>query len=50
MRKYYAHFPGDIYAIQFFDISNMKDLKEAARNFLGVKRLPNGTQLWSTKK
>lgn len=43
MIKAYVLFPRDIYAIEFFGVKNIKELKQKARDFLGVKRLPNGT-------
>lgn len=45
--RWFIHFPGDAFATQFFDCSSIDDLKENGRDFLGVNRLPNGTECWS---
>lgn len=48
-KTWFAMFPGDAFATQFYDCNSMKELKQAAREFLGVQRLPRGTQLWSNE-
>ncbi len=45
-RKWFVHFPGDVYAIEFFDCKNLQEVKQSARKFLGVSRLPKGTEIW----
>lgn len=42
----FIRLPGDKYATQFFDCKNEKELREKARKFLNVKRLPQGTEVW----
>jgi hypothetical protein len=42
----FAMFKGDIYATEFFNVSSIKDLKQKARDWLDVNRLPNGTEFW----
>ncbi len=46
----FAMFRGDIYAIEFFNVSSIKELKQKAREWLGVNRLPNGTEFWLNKQ
>ncbi len=46
----YAMFNGDAYAIEFFYVSSIKELKQKARDWLGVNRLPNGTEFWLNNK
>ena len=42
--------PGNPYALEFFgDFANEGELKNEVRNFLRVKRLPNGTEVWINK-
>ena len=45
MKKYFFLFPGDVYALEFYG-HNEREAREAARNWLGVNRLPNGTEVW----
>jgi uncharacterized protein YcbX len=42
----FAMFKGDAYATEFFNVSSIKDLKQKARDWLDVNRLPNGTEFW----
>ncbi|MDD3467815.1 MAG: hypothetical protein PHE67_11765 [Campylobacterales bacterium] len=44
--KGYVRFAGDFFATQFFGCKNEKELRAKAREFLGVKRLPQGTEVW----
>jgi hypothetical protein len=46
MRQWFVHFPGNAYAYEFPG-ETINDAKQAARDWLGVKRLPNGTDVWS---
>lgn len=46
VKKWFVHFPGDGYATEFFDCKNLQEVKDSARKFLGVSRLPKGTQIW----
>ena len=50
--KYFAQFIGDSYATEFFpsNCTNIKCLKEHVKGWLGVSRLPNGTEVWIDKK
>lgn len=45
-QRFYVLFRGDVYATEFFDVNNMAELKAEARRFLGVSRLPRGTECW----
>lgn len=48
-KKWYIKFPLDAYAlgpINFYDEVNEQKVREWARKFEGVKRLPNGFQCW----
>jgi len=42
----FVRFAGDFFATQFFGCKNEKELRAKAREFLGVKRLPAGTDVW----
>lgn len=44
--KWFVYFQGDVYALQLFDCKNLREAKIAAREFLGVSRLPKGTEFW----
>jgi len=46
VKKWFVHFPGDVYATEFFDCKSLQEVKDSARKFLGVSRLPKGTQIW----
>ncbi len=46
----FAMFKGDIYATEFYDVASIKELKQKARDWLGVNRLPNGTEFWLNKQ
>ncbi len=46
-RKWFVLFPDNFYAIEFFDVNSINELKQEARKFLGVNRLPNGTECWA---
>jgi len=45
-KKWFCRFVGDFYAIEFFGCVNEKDARAEARKWLGVNRLPNGTEFW----
>lgn len=45
-KKWFVRFRGDILAIQFFGCKTKKDVRVKAREFLGIKRLPNNTEIW----
>ena len=46
--NWYAMFRGDVYATQLFDCNTKEEAKQKAREFLGVQRLPNGTEVYSS--
>ncbi len=44
---WYVRFVGDPYAMYFYpEDDNILSAKEYIRNWLGVSRLPNGTEFW----
>ena len=45
MKRYSAHVPGWAYAGDFYG-RNPREARAAARKWLGVARLPNGTCVW----
>jgi len=45
-KKWFVRFQGDFFATQFFGCATENDVKVKARKFLGVKRLPNNTEIW----
>ena len=45
MNRYYWHYPGMIYAGNW-DAGNIKQAKKEIREYLGLKRLPNGFAIW----
>jgi hypothetical protein len=47
-KNWYAMFPGDAYATQLFNCDTKQEAKQVARDFLGVQKLPNGTDIWSS--
>lgn len=46
MKRYWYHFPGMVYAGNVY-ASNMHEARARLRAELGIKRLPNGTAIWS---
>ncbi len=49
-KKWFARFQGDIFATQFFGCETERDVRTKAREFLGVKRLPNNTDIWCSEE
>lgn len=47
-KKWFVRFTGSFFATQFFGCETEKDVRAKARIFLGVTRLPNGTEIWSS--
>jgi hypothetical protein len=45
LKKYQFHWPGLAYVAEFYG-ENEQEARTAARNWLGVKRLPNNTAVW----
>lgn len=45
MKRYWVHVPGWICAANFCG-RNEREVRKAAREWLGVKRLPCGTAVW----
>lgn len=45
MKRYFIHFPGDVYAGNFYG-NTAREARAAARKWLGVDRLPRGTAVW----
>lgn len=45
MKRYCVHVPGWIYAADFYG-DNEREARKAAREWLGVSRLPRGTAVW----
>jgi len=46
--RWYVHFPGEAYAndMRFDHPATETEAREYVRDWLGVKRLPRGTQVW----
>lgn len=45
-KKWFAMFSGNPFAIQFFGCNSEKEVRRKAREWLGVERLPRGTEIW----
>lgn len=45
LKRYYIHVPGWVYAANFYG-RNEREARQAAREWLGVSRLPRGTAVW----
>lgn len=45
MKKYWVYFPGEAFAYNFFG-QTLNEAKQAARDWLGVSRLPRKTEIW----
>ncbi len=45
MRPWFVLFPGSAYAGEFYG-EDIDEAKQAAGDWLGVKRLPSGTAIW----
>lgn len=48
--KWFARFQGDFFATQFFGCKTENDVRSKARDYLGVKRLPNNTEIWCSEE
>ena len=46
--KWWVHYPGEVYAndMDWCEPVTRKESTDRARNWLGVKRLPHGTEIW----
>lgn len=44
-KRYYVHAPGWVYSLNFYG-RNEREARAAAREWLGVDRLPKGTVVW----
>ena len=42
---WFVHFPGSAYAGEFYGKTE-QEARQAARDWLGTKRLPKGTSVW----
>lgn len=45
MKRYYVHCPGWVYAGNVYG-RNKREARAAARQWLGVSRLPRGASVW----
>ena len=45
MKRYFVHVQGWTYALNFY-ARNEREARAAARDWLGVERLPAGTAVW----
>lgn len=48
-KKWFVRFRGDFFATQFFGCETENDVRTKAREFLGVSRLPNNTEIWCSE-
>lgn len=46
MKQYFYRLPGMVYASEIY-AKSIKEVKDALRNELRVKRLPKGTEIWA---
>jgi hypothetical protein len=49
-KKWFVRFQGDFFATQFFGCETETDVRTKARDFLGVNRLPNNTDIWCNEE
>ena len=45
-KKYFCKLPCCFYSMQLYDSKNLTDAREEVRDYLGVSRLPNGTEFY----
>ena len=50
MKRFYVLLSGDAYAMPVYDVKSLKEARAEVRLALGVKRLPNGTRIWSNNE
>ena len=46
MKRYFVYIPGWVYALDFY-AKNEREARAAARNWLGLERLPARTAVWA---
>lgn len=46
MRRWWVLLPGAVYANGTFRASDLQGAKQWVRDWLGINRLPRGTQVW----
>ena len=44
-KQWFVHFPGNAYAYEFYG-ETADEARQAARDWLGTDRLPNGVNVW----
>lgn len=49
-KKWFVRFASDFLATQFFGCETEKEVRQKARDFLGAKRLPSGTEIWCNRE
>lgn len=47
-KRWYYRIPGNFYAYGPSTYASKQELKDDIKSFLGVKRLPRGTEIWRT--
>ena len=45
-KKYFCKLPCSFYSMQLYDVKNLLEAKQEVRDYLGVTRLPNGTEFY----
>ena len=50
--KWWVHYPGEVYAndMDWYEPVDEETARKRARRWLGVKRLPRGTEIWAGDK
>lgn len=46
MKRWYVHFRDQVYANGPFTAKNKQAAKQWVRNWLGLSKLPKGTEIW----
>ena len=48
MKKvFWYHYPGMVYASNWYEASTIAEAKKQIREYLGLKKLPNGFAIWT---
>lgn len=48
-KTFFFHYPGMVYASNWYEAKTIKEAKKQIREYLGLKKLPNGFAIWYNK-
>lgn len=46
MKTFWWHYPGMVYAANWYTARSISEAKKQIREYLGLKKLPNGFAIW----